>query len=92
MKSICAAFAIVACFVSGTALACEDLVANDAMAFAQPSASRKPVVVACEGSGCTVPGRPLAAAKKTANRPDTSLATPKGAKKPVELVCAGSDC
>ncbi len=44
MKRISVAIAVVACLGSGAALACEDMVMKDSMAFA-PNASQKPLVV-----------------------------------------------
>ncbi len=93
MKTISAALTIVACAVAGAAFACEDrAMMDDSMAFAQPNASQKPVVLAVDNRGTAVADKPVAAPKQTANKPDTTAASPKTAMKQAAIACTGNDC
>ena len=93
MKSISAALTIVACAVAGAAFACEDrAMMDDSMAFAQPNASQKPVVLAVDNRGAAVADKPVAAPTKAANRPDTAVTDSKTKVKQAAVKCAGNDC
>ena len=91
--ALSAALAIVACVAAGVAFACEDEAgSDDSIAFAKPNASQKPVVIAVDSRGSAVADRPSVSTKKTANKPDTAVATRKTAMKRAAMECAGSDC
>ena len=69
-RPIATALAVVAFAATGVVLACEYAPMNDAAAAVPADVSKMPVVLACEGAGCSaVPAKPLI--------------TPKSAKKAV---------
>ena len=81
MKSICAAFAIVACFVSGTALACEDLVAATPKANAGRMEKFEILKAICWAARSSVP-RNMAMALKV-RKPNWNTTCSAAAGKPI---------